>query len=192
MKKYFAVAMLLLVSLATIAQKTTVVLSDGAQLLFKDTKSKLTNDEKNWFFKKMNFNLSKDKKQFISDEIEVGVQLFVTDINKDAVEEVFIIVQSVALFGNTGQGFSLFIKSNAGKFELHDEIGGGIAMIITSKKTGYPDIAIGGPGFKFPAYRWDGKKYKYFKEIKDADLQSNKIKYLHPDECSKLYTDTLK
>jgi hypothetical protein len=71
-------------------------------------------------------------------------------------------------------------------------LGGGIAMILLSKNAGYPDIAIGGPGFEFPAYRWDGKKYKYFKKIKDADLQSNKIKYMDISQYSKLYTNTLK
>jgi hypothetical protein len=65
-------------------------------------------------------------------------------------------------------------------------------MILGSKKTGYPDIAIGGPGFDFPIYRRDGTKYKYLKKLKDADLQSGKVKYMELSECGKLYTDTLK
>ncbi len=193
MKKYLTFLVLLILSMASFTQpNTTPVLTEGAGLLFKDTKSKLTNEEKNWLFKHINFTLSKDKKQFMSGEYEVAVQTYITDINKDGKEEVFIVMQSGALFGNTGENFALYMKNGKGYFEFRDEIGGGIAMILASKNLGLPDIAIGGPGFKFPAYRWDGKKYKYFKDIKDADLQSNKVKYMDLAECSKLYTDTLK
>ena len=185
MKKYFAIALLLMISFASFAQtKTTTALSEGATLLFKNTKSKLTNDEKNWLFKQLNFTLSKDKKQFMSDEFEVGVQPYITDMNKDGNEEVFIVMQSSALFGNKEQDFMLFIKNNKGTFVKDPDLSGGIAMILLSKNLGYPDIAVGGPGFEFPVCRWDGKKYKYLKTIKDAAL--SKIKYMDLSECSKL------
>ena len=193
MKKYFAIALLPVIAFASFAQtKTTTALSEGATLLFKNTKSKLTNDEKNWLFKQLNFTLSKDKKQFMSDEFEVGVQPYITDMNKDGNEEVFIVMESSALYGNTGQDFILYIKNSKGNFERDPELGGGFAMILVSKNPGYPDIAIGGPGFDFPICRWDGKKYKYLKQLKDADLHSGKIKYMDLSECSKLYTDSLK
>lgn len=193
MNKYLTIIVLLMMSFVSFAQiKTTNALSEGATLLFKTAKSKLTNDEKNWLFKQLNFTLSKDKKQFMSDEFEVVVQSCITDMNKDGIEEVFIVMQSSALFGNAGESFVLYTKNNKSKFERQPELGDGMAMILVSKNSGYPDIAIGGPGFEFPAYRWDGKKYKYFKEIKDADLQSKKIKYTYISEYSKLYTDTLK
>jgi hypothetical protein len=191
MKKYFAIAIMLIMPLVIFAQKQAAVLTEGTQLLFKNTKSKLTANEKNWLFKQINFSLSKDKKKLMSEGVEVEVQVYITDLNKEGMEEVFIVMKSTALFGNTGEAFTLFIKNSKGILELHDEIGAGIAMVLLSKKAGYPDIAIGGPGFKFPVYKWDGKKYKYLKEINDADLQSNKIKYRYLEDCSKLYTDTL-
>jgi hypothetical protein len=193
MKKYCLIAILFIISFASFAQtKTTVVLSEGAALLFKKTKSKLTNDEKNWLFKQLNFTVSKDKKKFMSEEYEVAIQPYVTDLNKDGHEEVFIVMESSALYGNTGQDFILYIKNSKGNFERDPELGGGIAMILLSKNSGYPDIAIGGPGFEFPICRWDGKKYKYLKKLKDADLENDKIKYMDLAECSKLYIDTLK
>jgi hypothetical protein len=193
MTKYFAIAILLTISFISFAHvKTTAALSEGAASLFKTTKSKLTNDEKNWLFKQLNFTLSKDKKKFMSGEYEVAVQPYITDMNKDGNEEVFIVMQSSALFGNKEQDFMLYIKNNKGNFVKDPDLSGGIAMILTSKNSGYPDIAVGGPGFDFPICRWDGKKYKYLKQLKDADLQSGKIKYMDLAECSKLYTDTLK
>lgn len=191
MKKYISILLFLIISVITLSQpKTNSILTEGAKLLFKNTKSKLTDIEKNGLFKQLNFTLSKDKKNFMSGEYEVTVLPYITDLNKDGIEEVFIVMQSTALFGNTGEDFILYIKNSNGKLEHHNEIGGGIAMIIISKKTGYPDIAIGGPGFKFPSYMWDGKKYKYFKEIKDEDIQNGKIKYTSLEESNKLYNES--
>lgn len=193
MKKYLLLAIVLPVFFTAYAQlKKNTDLSDGASLLFKNIKSKLTNEEKNWFFKELKFTLSKDKTKFMSEEFEVTLLPYVTDMNKDDNEEVFIVMQSGALFGNTGESFSLFTKNNKGSFEIQPELGGGIAMILSSKNLGYPDIAIGGPGFKFPVFRWNGKKYKYFKDINDADLQKKKVTYMEPAEYSKLYAGTLK
>jgi len=193
MKRYFVIAILFMIPFASFAQtRTAVALSEGATLLFKNTKSKLTNDQKNWLFKQLNFTLSGDKKKFMSGEYDVAITPYFTDMNKDGNEEVFIVMESSALYGNTGQDFILYIKNSKGNFERDPELGGGIAMILVSKNPGYPDIAIGGPGFDFPICRWDGKKYKYLKKLKDADLQSGKVKYMDLSECSKLYTDSLK
>lgn len=174
------------------SQANAPALTEGASLLFGTGKSKLTNEEKNWFFKQTGFTLSKDKKKFMADEFEVAVTPYVTDMNKDGKEEVFMVMQSGALYGNVGQSFQLYNRGSTGKYELQPDLSGGIPMIMETKNLGYPDIAIGGPGMEFPSYRWNGKQYKYFKVIKDADLQSNKVKYSGVEDISKLYTDTLK
>ena len=93
----------------------------------------------------------------MSDEFEVAVQPYITDMNKDGNEEVFIVMESSALFGNKGQDFMLYIKNSKGNFVKDPDLSGGIAMILSSKNPGYPDIAVGGPGFEFPVCRWDGK-----------------------------------
>jgi hypothetical protein len=118
MKKYYAVAVLLLICFESFAQiKTTAPLSEGAALLFKTTTGKLTNDEKNWLFQQINFTLSKDKKHFMSDENEVAIQPYITDMNKDGNEEVFIVMESAALYGNSGEDFLLYTKNSRGNFE---------------------------------------------------------------------------
>ena len=193
MKKYLIPVAFLFLSYLSFAQpKTNTTLSEGAVLLFKNTKSKLSNAEKNWFFKQLGFTLSKDKKQFMSGEFGADITTYITDINKDGIEEVFFSMQSSAIYGMVGENFSLFLKKKDNSYEMQQDLGGGIAMILSSANLGYPDIAIGGPGFDFPAYRWDGKNYKFYKNIKDADLQNNKVKYMDLLECSKLYTATQK
>ena len=37
--------------------------------------------------------------------------------------------------------------------------GGGYIAIMTAQHGGVHDIALGGPGFSFPVYQWDGTKY---------------------------------
>ena len=172
-------------------EQTKTPLSEGASLMFKDTRSKLTDAEMNWFYKQLGFTTSNDKKQFMSGEFPVEIKPYVTDMNNDGIEEVFFSMKSEAVYGMVGESFSLYTKNNKGGFDLQD-VGSGIAMVLNTKNLGYPDIAIGGPGFEFPAYRWDGKKYKYYKKIKDADLQNNKIKYSDLAEVNKMYVDKLK
>lgn len=188
MKYYLIMVILVLVTGTHSAQvKINTTLSQGADLLFKNSKSKLTNDEKNSVYQQLNLTLSKNKKAFMLGTFEVTVLPYITDMNTDGLEEIFVVMQSIALYGNVGERFLVFIKNANGKYEVHSELGNGIAMILNSKTTGYPDIAVGGPGFEFPAYRWDGKKYKLYKKIKDADLQSKKIKYIDIAEYSKVY-----
>jgi hypothetical protein len=183
---------LVFLSLYTAAQNNSsdkTTLSEGSSFLFKNVKSKLTNSEKNLMFKKTGLELSKDKKQFMSGEYPVDVQVFPTDLNKDGREEIFVGLASTSLFGNTGESFLLFIKNKAGIYEQHEALGNGRPVILSTKNLGYPDLLIGGPGFEFPVLRWNGKKYIYSKMMKDAVLQ--KTKSTDIDEFSKSYTSKI-
>ena len=139
-------------------------------------------------FKKTGLELSKDKKQFMSGEYPIEVQVFPTDLNKDGREEIFVGLASTSLFGDTGESFLLFTKNSAGTYVQHEALGNGRPVILSTKNLGYPDILIGGPGFEFPVLRWNGKKYMYSKMMKDAVLQKTKATDI--DEFSKSYTST--
>ena len=164
-----------------------VFLSEGAKLLFKDVKTKLTDAQKDHIFTKLQLKLSKDKKTFMIDEYTVSVSVFPTDMNKDGVEEVFVVLGSGALFGNTGEAGLLFLKDKSGIYQQEPDIGGGRPGLMRTKNLGFNDLYIGGPGFEFPLYRWDGKKYKWFKKISDSDL----AKSIDLETFSKEYTNTI-
>ena len=85
-----------------------VFLSEGAKLLFKDVKTKLTDAQKDHIFTKLQLKLSKDKKTFMIDEYTVSVSVFPTDMNKDGVEEVFVVLGSGALFDNNSKAVNTF------------------------------------------------------------------------------------
>jgi hypothetical protein len=62
--------------------------------------------------------------------------------------------------------------------------------VLATGNQGYPDLLIGGPGFEYPVWRWNGKAYTFSKNVKDADYE--KLKKQSAEEVSKAYQQTLK
>jgi hypothetical protein len=57
-----------------------------------------------------------------------------------------------------------FIKNAAGKYEANVGFPGVTADPKPEKSQGYPDLLIGGPGFCFPVWRWNGKAYDFSRD----------------------------
>jgi len=80
------------------------------------------------------------------------------DLNGDGQPEAWVKEGSLFCYGNTGEAFVLLNKGAGGWRVLLDAVG--VPTLQQSKRSGWPDIEVGGPGFgKFPVYRWDGKAY---------------------------------
>lgn len=187
MNKSVLLVSLLLYCLLASAQTS---LTEGAALLFKNTKSALSVIEKNKLFIDTKFRLSKDRKQFVAEEDEnkdypFPAQVFPTDLNKDGKEEVFIVFGNSFTSGNTGSSVYLFIKNAAGKYENQFGFPGVTPDALTTGNKGYPDLVIGGPGMEYPVYRWNGNSYAYFRKISDADYA--KAKKTSVEELSRMY-----
>jgi len=62
-------------------------------------------------------------------------------------------------YGMTGTHFWLLSKQMNGTWKLvHDETA--MPEFLTTKGVGgWPDIQMGGPGFCFPIWRWNGRQY---------------------------------
>jgi hypothetical protein len=165
-------------------------LTEGAVLLFKNSKSTLSIIEKNKLFIDTKFRLSKDRKQFVAEEDEnkdypFGARVFPTDLNKDGKEEVFIVFGNTFTSGNTGSSVYLFVKNASGKYENQLGFPGMTPDALTTGNKGYPDLVIGGPGMEYPVWRWNGNSYAYFRRITDADYA--KAKKTSVEELSKQY-----
>lgn len=177
MNRWITTAAFLLFSFLSIAQNKpspaaqTGALAEGARILFDQSHSKLTPAEKNSIFHKLGLQVKPDKKGFRMDGFDVGAKAYPVDLNKDGVEEVFVIMDGL-LFGNTGEGVALFIRNSARQYEQQEEVAGGIAVILDTQSSGYPDLVIAGPGFEFPQYRWNGKSYVYINTISDEVLEN--------------------
>jgi hypothetical protein len=178
---------LLIVPLCLAAQQNPGELSSGAASIFKNVNSKLTVAEKNMIFGDLALRMSADQKSFVIDDMPVGVTVYPTDMNKDGLEDVFVVMSSAALFGNIGENFFLYIKNTVGNFEKQTELGGGIPIILSTGNLGYPDILVGTPNMEHPVYRWNGRAYSRCKKLNDAAL--NATNAIPLEKYSKAYTN---
>jgi len=199
MKKFLSTWVFILLYISANAQNrqaarpATDVLSEGAALLFKNVRTQLTSAEKTMIFRKLGFVLSNDQEQPFAQDAEsmeypFPARALPTDMNKDGKEEVFILFGNSFTSGSTGSSVLLLIKDANGKFQ--NNLGfPGMLQILPAANKGYNDLLIGGPGFEFPIWRWNGKEYTLYKTIKDSELQ--KIKMMEVEDVSNVYQESL-
>lgn len=192
MRNIFLVLLMIMLVSGSFAQTN---LTEGAALLFKNTRSTLTAAEKNKLFIDLNFKLSKDRKQFVGEgddakEYPFDVFVYPVDLNKDGKEEIFVTYGNSFTSGNTGSSVVAFIKNAAGKYEANLGFPGMSPDVLSTASKGYPDLLIGGPGMEFPIWKWNGAAYVFSRKIKDSEYE--KLKKTTIEELSKNYTATLK
>jgi len=177
-----------------VAQPPTTLNAVAAQL-FKNVKTKLTVIEKNVIATKIGFVLSSNKDEpFAQDkeskEFPFTASVFPTDLNKDGKEDVFIIFGNTYTSGQAGSSVALFIKNTAGVYTTNLGFPGMAPDVFVTLNKGYPDLLIGGPGFEYPVWRWNGKEYVYFKSVKDSAYGN--LKKTGVEELSTIYQQTIK
>jgi len=163
-------------------------LAPTAVLLFKTAKTTLTVNEQNQIAAKLGFLPSGDKTQpFIQDkdskDFPFAASVYATDMNKDGTEEIFIVFGNTFTSGNAGSSVVLFIKNTAGTYVENLGFPGMAPDVLATSSQGYPDLLIGGPGMEFPVWRWNGKTYKFYKNVKNADYE--KLKKVSLESISK-------
>lgn len=81
------------------------------------------------------------------------------DLNGDGRPDAVVTEGGAVCYGMTGTHFWLVSKQANGSWKrIHDET----AMpdfLKTKGVGGWPDLQMGGPGFCFPVWRWNGKAY---------------------------------
>ncbi|HNP32628.1 MAG TPA: hypothetical protein PKN96_05000 [Flavobacterium sp.] len=142
-------------------------LTPVATKLFRGSKTKLTVAEKNSIAQKSNLKLSKSNRWSSSDITISSASASTIDVNGDGIDEIMIGMSGTDYFGMTGEGFSLFMKDTKGAFKPLFEFQIGIPSLMDTKTNGFFDILIGGPGFEFPVYAWNGKEYFLNRTVKD-------------------------
>ncbi|BAV66212.1 hypothetical protein [Sphingobium cloacae] len=83
------------------------------------------------------------------------------DLNGDGRPEAIVSESSLFCYGNTGQAFWLLSQQADGQWKLMAQDVGIPDILKTKGVAGWPDIAVGGPGFCFPVLRWDGGRYRF-------------------------------
>ena len=168
-------------------------LSKGALLLFKNTKTRMSISQQNKIFDSLGFKISKDAKQFISDDeaadYPFDALVYPADLNKDGDEELVIIYGNSYTSGNTGSSVVVFIADKKGVYKKNLNFPAVLPDVLATSNLGYPDLLVGGPGMEFPVWRWNGREYDYYKEVKDADYE--KLKKTSLEDMSKAYVNSI-
>lgn len=81
------------------------------------------------------------------------------DFNGDGRPDAVVTEGGTFCFGNTGSGYTLVSQQADGSWKIMDEQQGILSFLATTGTDGWPDIAVGGPGFCFSVVRWNGKQY---------------------------------
>jgi hypothetical protein len=82
----------------------------------------------------------------------------IVDLNGDGQPEVVALLTGSICYGGAGGRLSLFIRTAGG---WKDQFGfpAGDYRILARRRSGYPDIEIGGPGMCQPVWGWTGRAY---------------------------------
>lgn len=137
--------------------------ADGPALLFAKGTGKLSAGEQREIFAALGLKVAPDGKSF-EDTVcaqPAGAEVELRDMNGDGKDEVLVIYGNSCVSGHAGASVVLFIKDAAGKYQTNLGFPGVTADPQAEKSKGYPDLLIGGPGFCFPVWRWNGKAYDF-------------------------------
>jgi hypothetical protein len=139
---------------------------EGVALLFAKNPGKLSETERLEIYKKLGLKVGADGKTLVDDSCgqEVSSEVDIRDLNGDGVDEVLITYGNTCLSGMAGSSVVLFIKEKSGHYKSELGFSGVIAEERKAKSPGYPDLLIGGPGFCFPVWHWNGKAYVHLRD----------------------------
>lgn len=85
------------------------------------------------------------------------------DMNADGRQEVLVIFGNSCTSGHAGSSALLFIRDQAGQLQANLGFPASSADPLPEKNQGYPDLLIGGPGFCFGVWRWNGATYEHLR-----------------------------
>jgi hypothetical protein len=140
--------------------------SAGAKRLFANGAGDLDAKQQDEIFAALGLKLAPDGKSFVDTVCDQPAQADVTfsDWNGDGAKEVLVIYGNSCLSGFTGSSVTLFLRDAGGRHQPNLGFPGASADPQPTKNEGYPDLVIGGPGFCFPIWRWNGKEYVHHGE----------------------------
>lgn len=195
MKKIPALQVVFLFACNAIFSQTSSSLSPVASQLFNNVKTKLSVQEKNQIAAVLGFVLSGSAQEpFAQDkdskDYPFAAIISPTDLNKDGKEEVFVLFGNSYTSGHAGLSVTLFISNAYGNYTPNLGFPGMMPDALETVSQGYPDLLVGGPGFEYPVWRWNGKKYTLNRNVKDSDYEKLRKKSI--EEISKAYQATLK
>ncbi len=134
----------------------------GPSLLFRDGAGELDESEQAGIFAALGLAVAPDGQGFLDTVCgqPAGTEVQIKDLNGDGASEVLIVYGNTCMSGHAGSSVALFVRGAAG-YEMQLGFPGADAEPLETGNLGWPDLRIGGPGFCFPIWRWNGSAYAY-------------------------------
>jgi hypothetical protein len=139
--------------------------SPGASLLFTSGAGSLSGSEQTAIFETLGFVLSEDGRDLVDGTCGQPVNRAVRfeDLNADGTDEVIVDYGNACISGMAGTSVMVFIRDAGGGLRGHLGVPGLIAEVLASEPGAYPNLLIGGPGFCFAVWGWDGEGYAFLR-----------------------------
>ncbi len=140
---------------------------DGATLLFHDSNGSLPAQARRHIYELLGLELTADGMalQFsaMRDCGAVGMDVRLLDLNGDGIPEVQIVGGNSCFSGNAGSHVWLFVRDGGDQYRVNLGFPGAEMTVLPSRSHGFADLRIEGPGFCPPIWRWDGARYRFFR-----------------------------
>lgn len=155
-----AVVLCVLTSLA--GADAILAQAEGHRILFADSTT-ISEDDQRMIFEQLEFSVSADGSAL--EVVDCGTiyvnEVQDVDLNEDGVVEVFVTAGNSCTSGMAGFTIHLFVKDAEGRYAPHLGFPGMLSRVLEASNLGFPDLAIGGPGFCEAVLRWDGATYRF-------------------------------
>lgn len=137
----------------------------GPALLFAAGHGDLNASERGQVFGAMGLAVAPDGRTFVDGVCgqPAGASVEFRDMNADGKQEALVIFGNTCTSGHTGSSAVLFIRDAAGNLKANLGFPAASADPLPEKNQGYPDLLIGGPGFCFGVWRWNGATYDHLR-----------------------------
>jgi len=139
--------------------------SPGAALLFAKGSSGLSVAVQDSIYQATGLGLDSAGTGFLLCDEPAGAEVTFSDWNGDGAPEVLVIYGNSCNGGMTGSAGLLFIRDSAGTYVPNFGFPAFSVEPQAEGNLGYPDLLIGGPGFCFPLWRWDGTAYQHLRQV---------------------------
>ncbi|MEZ4416111.1 MAG: hypothetical protein R3E10_10150 [Gemmatimonadota bacterium] len=88
-------------------------------------------------------------------------QVRTEDLNGDGAPEIVVDFGNTCVSGMAGTSVLVFVRDASGVLRPNLGLPGLIAEVLPTRSHGFADLLIGGPGFCFGVWRWDGATYAH-------------------------------
>jgi len=133
----------------------------GPALLFAGGRGDLSAEERLQVSNLLGLSVTPDGKGFTDQACgqPADARVEFRDMNADGRQEVLAIFGNSCTSGMAGSSALLLVRDADGKLQPNLGFPAASADPLPESNLGYPDLLIGGPGFCFPVWRWNGKEY---------------------------------